>query len=74
MISDINEAMLEVGKKRAEQLDLSCPDILSWLCADAQVLPLEDESFDVYTIAFGIRNVVDIQKVLFSIYAYPIKF
>jgi len=68
MISDINEAMLEVGKKRAEQLDLSCPDILSWLCADAQVLPLEDESFDVYTIAFGIRNVVDIQKALDEAY------
>ena len=56
--------MLEVGKKRALKLDLSSPDILSWLCADAQNLPLEDNAFDVYTIAFGIRNVVDVQKVI----------
>lgn len=40
------------------------PDILSWLCADAQNLPLEDNTYDLYTIAFGIRNVVDIPKVL----------
>jgi len=68
LISDINEAMLEVGKKRALELNLSCPEILSWLCADAQELPLEDNRFDVYTIAFGIRNVVDIQKALDEAY------
>ena len=58
------KAMLEVGKRRGEKLNLSSPDILSWLCADAQDLPLKDELFDIYTIAFGIRNVVNIQKVL----------
>jgi len=68
LVSDINEAMLEVGKKRALKLDLSSPDILSWLCADAQNLPLEDNAFDVYTIAFGIRNVVDVQKALDEAY------
>lgn len=35
-----------------------------WVCADAMALPLEDESFDVYTIAFGIRNVTDIPQAL----------
>lgn len=54
--------MLDVGKKRAEKINFP-PDILSWLCADAQALPLEDNAFDLYTIAFGIRNVVDIPKV-----------
>jgi len=68
VVSDINEAMLEVGQKRALQLDLSCPEVLSWLCADAQELPLEDDRFDVYTIAFGIRNVVDVQKALDEAY------
>lgn len=54
--------MLDVGKERALHLKLKS-DTLSWLCADAQQLPLEDDSFDLYTIAFGIRNVVDISKV-----------
>lgn len=55
--------MLDVGKERAKCMEDLDPNILSWLCADAQNLPLEDESFDLFTIAFGIRNVVDISKV-----------
>lgn len=54
--------MLDVGKERAERMNFR-PDLLSWLCADAQCLPLEDNTYDLYTIAFGIRNVVDIPKV-----------
>ena len=37
------------------------PDVgLEWHVADAQELPFEDNSFDAYTIAFGIRNVPDV--------------
>ena len=54
--------MLDVGKQRAEKMNFD-PDLLSWLCADAQALPLEDNSHHLYTIAFGIRNVVNIPKV-----------
>lgn len=54
--------MLDVGKERALNINIE-PDMLSWLCADAQQLPLEENSFDLYTIAFGIRNVVNIPKV-----------
>lgn len=54
--------MLDVGKQRAKNMNFD-PDILSWLCADAQALPLEDNSHHLYTIAFGIRNVVDVPKV-----------
>lgn len=54
--------MLDVGKERAEKMNLQSDD-LSWLCANAQELPLPDNSFDLYTIAFGIRNVIEIPKV-----------
>src|SRR5690606_19994503 len=37
---------------------------LLWLCADAERLPLADRSFDAVTIAFGIRNCTDIERVL----------
>lgn len=48
-ISDINPAMIDVGQKRYPHL--------TWLLANAEELPLEDNSADVYTIAFGLRNV-----------------
>jgi len=62
IISDINENMLDVGKNRA--LKLGIDEIFQWVQADAEQLPFEDESFDLYTIAFGIRNVTHIEKVL----------
>lgn len=36
---------------------------LSWLLANAEQLPVEDNSVDVYTVAFGIRNMTHIDKV-----------
>jgi ubiquinone/menaquinone biosynthesis methyltransferase len=48
-VSDINPSMIEVGKTNRPHL--------SWLCSNAEALPLEDNSIDVYTIAFGLRNV-----------------
>ncbi len=60
---DINAAMLEVGKKRASGIGFTSAD-LSWQEGDAQALPFEDNTFDAYTISFGIRNVVDVQKVI----------
>ena len=54
--------MLEVGKKRAADIGFTSHD-LSWQEGDAQELPFDDNSFDAYTISFGIRNVVDVQKV-----------
>lgn len=67
LISDINQAMLDVGKKRALTMNLQS-DGLSWLCANAQELPLPENSFDLYTIAFGIRNVTDVSKALDEAY------
>ncbi len=55
-VSDINPAMIEVGQKRHPHL--------SWLPANAEELPLEDNSVDVYTIAFGLRNVTHRDKAL----------
>lgn len=66
-ISDINENMLNVGKKRAENLQLnnlsSKRCTVDWVCADAEKLPFSDNAFDAYTIAFGIRNCTHIDKV-----------
>lgn len=66
-ISDINQNMLDVGKQRAETLQLTNQHqkhcTIDWICANAEELPFEDNSFTAYTIAFGIRNVTHIDKV-----------
>jgi demethylmenaquinone methyltransferase/2-methoxy-6-polyprenyl-1,4-benzoquinol methylase len=61
-ICDINPAMLEVGRDRAVDRGLLCG--LTWATGDAEALPFPDRSFDAYTIAFGLRNVTDIDKAL----------
>ena len=52
---DLTEPMLVEGRKRAEAEQLGAS--LDWVVGDAMALPFEDNSFDVYTISFGIRNV-----------------
>ena len=54
-VFDMTAPMLEEGRKRAEAESLA--DRLDWVCGDAMALPFADNSFDVYTISFGIRNV-----------------
>lgn len=58
-VCDINEHMIEEGKRRYPGTPR-----LDWIVGDALELPFEDESFDAYTIAYGIRNVTDIEQAL----------
>lgn len=55
VVCDLTEGMLASGQQRAEAEKLA--DRLDWVVGDAMALPFEDNSFDVYTISFGIRNV-----------------
>lgn len=61
-VLDMTESMLVEGRKRAEAAQLA--DRLDWVVGDAMALPFEDNSFDVYTISFGIRNVTRIEDAL----------
>jgi demethylmenaquinone methyltransferase/2-methoxy-6-polyprenyl-1,4-benzoquinol methylase len=54
-VLDLTEGMLDEGRKRADAERLSAS--LNWLVGDAMALPFADNSMDVYTISFGIRNV-----------------
>ncbi|CBZ49726.1 putative ubiquinone/menaquinone biosynthesis methyltransferae [Neospora caninum Liverpool] len=38
------------------------PLLLQWVCGNGEQLPFADESYDVVTIAFGIRNFTDVKK------------
>lgn len=66
IISDINAAMLEEGRKRL--LDKGYAGNIEFVEANAEELPFEDNSFNCITIAFGLRNVTHQLKALQSMY------
>lgn len=61
-VLDLTEPMLVEGRKRAEAGQMA--DQLDWVVGDAMALPFADNTFDVYTISFGIRNVTRPQVAL----------
>jgi len=62
LLCDINEAMLSRGRDKA--IDQGPLTGLSWVVGNAEKLPFPDRSFNAYTIAFGLRNVTDIDAAL----------
>ncbi|MBY5971543.1 bifunctional demethylmenaquinone methyltransferase/2-methoxy-6-polyprenyl-1,4-benzoquinol methylase UbiE [Pseudooceanicola marinus] len=65
-VLDLTEPMLVEGRKRAEAASMA--DSLDWVVGDAMALPFDDNTFDVYTISFGIRNVTRPQDALNEAY------
>lgn len=57
--TDLTESMLSTGRDKS--IDQGILDI-TYNVADAENLPYHDESFDVYTIAFGMRNIGNMEK------------
>ncbi|CAI8350798.1 MAG: Ubiquinone/menaquinone biosynthesis C-methyltransferase UbiE [Porticoccaceae bacterium UBA1117] len=57
VLADINDSMLKVGRDRL--VDRGIVDNVQFSQADAQHLPFPDNTFDIITIAFGLRNVTD---------------
>lgn len=65
-VFDMTQDMLDAGRTRTEATDMA--DHLDWVCGDAMSLPFADNSFDVYTISFGIRNVTRPNEALSEAY------
>jgi demethylmenaquinone methyltransferase/2-methoxy-6-polyprenyl-1,4-benzoquinol methylase len=59
--SDINEAMLDEGKRNLINSGVLG---IEFVQANAEKLPFENNSFDLVSIAFGLRNVTDKDKAL----------
>jgi demethylmenaquinone methyltransferase/2-methoxy-6-polyprenyl-1,4-benzoquinol methylase len=55
VVCDVNPSMIEIGRARA--IDDGVLAGIEFVCGDAEQLPFADRSFDLYTIAFGLRNV-----------------
>ena len=62
VVLDLTENMMVEGLKKSMA---NINDIkINWICGDAMSLPFASNSFDIYSIAFGIRNVTDISVAL----------
>ena len=66
LMTDINTAMLRVGRDR--MIDRGHVGNLAFVQVDAETLPFPDDSLDLVTIAFGLRNVTDKDKALRAMY------
>jgi len=62
VVCDTSEQMLAIGRARA--LDRGILAGIEWVCADAERLPAADRSVDLYTVAFGLRNVTRLDAAL----------
>jgi len=63
---DISPGMLEVGKKKVEQLNLT--NKIEMVIGDSENLSFDDNTFDAITVGFGVRNFEDLEKGLSEIY------
>ena len=57
---DISEGMLEVGRKKVK--DKGYDKVITLKRGDSENLPFEDNYFDGFTVAFGVRNFEDLEK------------
>ena len=62
VLCDLNYDMLRVGRNRA--IDDGHFNKFKWITGNAEALPIPNNSVDVYTIAFGLRNVTHIDTAL----------
>ena len=56
---DPNKGMINKGKEKLHKFKN-----LKWVLASAEKLPIEDNSFDIYTISFGLRNTKNLNQAL----------
>lgn len=66
VLADINASMLQRGRDRLT--DAGIVENVRYVQANAEALPFPEQSFDLITIAFGLRNVTDKARALESMY------
>ncbi len=62
---DISAGMLEVGRQKIQQKNLS--NKIEMMLADSENMPFDDNTFDAITVAFGVRNFENLEKGLAEI-------
>ncbi len=60
---DPNKSMINKGREKLNKFKN-----LNWIIATAEKIPISDNSFDFYTISFGLRNTKNLTKALSEAY------
>ena len=60
---DPNKGMIKKGKEKLSEFNN-----INWIIAPAEKLPVTNNTFDFYTISFGLRNTKDLNKTLSEAY------
>ncbi len=60
---DPNKNMIKKGKQKLKKFEN-----IEWIIASAEKLPLKNNSYDFYTISFGLRNTKNLTKALKEAY------
>lgn len=58
--TDLSEGMMDVGRTKVQKLQLK--NIISFRKEDCMALSFKDETFDLVTVAYGVRNFQDLDK------------
>jgi len=66
VLADINDSMIKVGRDKLR--DLGVVGNVEYVQANAEALPFEENTFDLVTVAFGLRNVTNKDRALESIF------
>lgn len=66
VLADINDSMLRVGREKLRNQGVL--GNVSYVQANAEVLPFQDNTFDCITISFGLRNITEKEQALRSMY------
>lgn len=66
VLADINESMLNVGRDKLR--DKGLVSNIEFVQANAEALPFADNTFDIISIGFGLRNVTDKDAALRSMF------
>lgn len=61
-VCDINAEMIAVGRNRA--IDRGLVAGVDWTVGNAEAVPFQDNTFDAWTCAFGVRNMTHIDQAL----------
>lgn len=67
VLGDINDSMLNIGRNRI--IDAGLARSVEFTQCNAESLPFQSDTFDLVTMAFGLRNVTDKDKALASIHS-----
>ena len=60
---DPNKGMIKIGKEKLKEFKN-----LNWIISSAEKIPVSNNSFDFYTISFGLRNTKNLDKALSEAY------